>query len=172
VKNRFTSGMISQDGLHKEGIIPLTQNVYKGLPRTGRYSTVIIIFASMLLLVIFNMYISEVLGLILFSSLSFAHTDSSDHSNRCVNPRVRKSWFVFWPIQLNLAYNFRHYMTDDAKLEYIRAVKCLWTLPAKGTAEFPASQNRHEDFSSLHINQTTGPDRTNNPASKRTCVFV
>jgi tyrosinase len=58
-------------------------------------------------------------------------------------------------------------MTDEAKLEYTRAVKCLWSLPGKGTADFPAVRNRHEDFSSLHINQTTAPDPTNNPASKK-----
>ena len=58
-------------------------------------------------------------------------------------------------------------MTDEAKLEYIRAVKCLWSLPGRGTPDFPAVRNRHEDFSSLHINQTSPPDPTNTPESKK-----
>jgi hypothetical protein len=60
----------------------------------------------------------------------------------------------------------RHRLSTGEKLEYLRAVKCLWTRPPKGTSYFPASRNRHDDFASLHINQTSPPDPTRNPISK------
>jgi hypothetical protein len=63
--------------------------------------------------------------------------------------------------------NYRQVLSNDEKLEYIRAVKCLYANPAQGQAYFPAVKTRHDDFASLHINQTSPPDPTRNPASEK-----
>ena len=58
----------------------------------------------------------------------------------------------------------RHKLSDTEKLSYVTAVKCLYDAPSKAITAFKAS--RYDDFAALHINQTTAPDLTENPASK------
>jgi hypothetical protein len=45
----------------------------------------------------------------------------------------------------------------------------LWDAPAKGTSVYPAAQTRHDDFSSLHITQTTGPDTNDQASTYQSC---
>ena len=33
----------------------------------------------------------------------------------------------------------------------------MFTSPSKGTGQFPAAQNRHDDFAATHIYYTTAP---------------
>ncbi|KAF2397255.1 Di-copper centre-containing protein [Trichodelitschia bisporula] len=88
----------------------------------------------------------------LAASAALPQTDGgAGYPPACANPRVRKSW---------------HNLTNPERTEYLRAVKCLFALPAQGTAYFPAAKNRHDDFATLHINQTSAPDPTRNPANR------
>ena len=54
----------------------------------------------------------------------------------------------------NVAKCSRRMLSKPERLEYLRAVKCLFGLPSKGTAFF-ATRTRFDDFSATHINATT-----------------
>jgi hypothetical protein len=56
----------------------------------------------------------------------------------------------------------RHNLSDKERLEYIRAVKCLFELPGRGMEYSGAVKNRHDDFSSVHIYRTGEPDPAGN----------
>ncbi|KAE9964858.1 hypothetical protein BLS_008014 [Venturia inaequalis] len=52
----------------------------------------------------------------------------------CTKPRIRKSWLA---------------LKNTEKLEYIRAVKCLDSLPSKGN--YSAAKTRRDDWTAMHI---------------------
>jgi len=61
---------------------------------------------------------------------------------RCTlaNARVRRDW---------------EHLTSPERKEYIRAVQCLRTLPAKSSPDFSAAaRTRYDDFVALHVNKT------------------
>ncbi|KAH8886964.1 Di-copper centre-containing protein [Thozetella sp. PMI_491] len=65
---------------------------------------------------------------------------SVEAANRqCRSPLIRKEW---------------RRLTDDEKLCFINAVKCLQQKPAQLTADFSGSRSRYDDFQGVHISQT------------------
>jgi len=55
------------------------------------------------------------------------------------NAAVRKEWLS---------------LSDDEKIAYIDAVKCLQDTPSLSGAEAPGAKSRFDDFVAVHINQT------------------
>ncbi len=48
----------------------------------------------------------------------------------------------------------RRTLSNEERLEYIDAIKCLKALPAQTGAIFPGAKTRYDDFFALHINST------------------
>jgi tyrosinase len=109
------------------------------------------------------------ISLLVFSAcyaLGQSTPDTNNLKGPCKNPRVRRSWFVSSWVLKNDLTPARHGLSNEEKLEYIRAVQCLYNSPAKGKAYFPAATSRHDDFAALHINHTTAPALVPTLASK------
>jgi hypothetical protein len=72
------------------------------------------------------------------------------------NTAVRKEWYVLEAQELQYCPDTnRSTLSSGEKLNYIKAVQCMSTSPAKTPAGIAAgAKNRYDDFVVTHINQT------------------
>ncbi|KAK4154903.1 hypothetical protein C8A00DRAFT_42372 [Chaetomidium leptoderma] len=85
------------------------------------------------------------------AKLQETHQAPVDGRNTCTlaNAAIRRDWY-FGPL---LLFHSLFHDTLTMTLDYIRAVKCLWTSPSVDPA-FSAAQNHFDDYVAVHMNQT------------------
>lgn len=76
-------------------------------------------------------------GLLLLAGLDqAAAAPANQKSGCCSRPAVRREW---------------RSLSNEARLEYVNAVKCLMSTPSKSSDLYPAAKSRFDDFQGMHI---------------------
>lgn len=102
--------------------------------------------------------VSKLVLILSIHAIFSSHTPSANATPaaRGLGVRVRREWYAFslFHDHVDESNDSRRDLSEQEQLEYIRAVKCLQTLPTAGSID--NAKTRFDDFQGTHINLAPG----------------